>query len=254
MEIRSFSEIISERQTSEIVSENESFIEYSVLTEKLSPILAELKQHKLMDASPIQKAVESLETELRRAKALTTRRGSSKPPSKKQVEDVAQGLGRSLGLVLFASRNVQLLSKEKIEALRREMMSVRFDWSPESEFVNDGETERTGETDQTGETSQTGETEGEIEEEIEEDGITLDVGDIVLRMKYGKDDEFKSALSAFSSMMRDNMIVSEWINEEGVIPILFNQLGTSKQNNRLTIIQTLRSLALQNDEHKVFYL
>lgn len=225
-------------------SENESFIQYSGLIERLSPILSELKQYKHMDASPIPKAVKGLEAEFRRAKALMMgRASSSKPLLKKQIEDVAHGLGRSLGLVLFACHEVPMRGKEKIETLRREMMGVRFDSGSESEFVNDGETEKTGETDQTGETV------GEIEE-IGEDRITLDIGDVALQIKYGKDDEFKSALSSFNSLMRDDMITSEWINEEGVIPILFNRLGTSKPNNRIAIIQILRSLASQDDGNK----
>ncbi|PSS09946.1 U-box domain-containing protein [Actinidia chinensis var. chinensis] len=244
MESRSFSEITSE--TDEAASFRiENFVEFSVFIEKSSSILGELKENELMDTVVIRKSVESLETELQRAKALMGRVSHSRQPLKKQIEEMTHDLGRSLGLVLFASHDVPIAGKEKIEALRREMMSARFDSCSESEFANDAETEK---TEETGETEQTEET--EIEEEIVEEEITLDIDDVVLQVKYGNDDEFKSALSVLNVLIRDNTVTSEWVSEEGVIPILFNRLGSSKPGNRITIIQILRSLASQNDENK----
>ncbi|GFZ02622.1 hypothetical protein Acr_15g0012300 [Actinidia rufa] len=211
MESRSFSEITSE--TDEAASFRiENFVEFSVFIEKSSSILGELKDNnKLMDTVVIRKSVESLETELQRAKALMGRVSHSRQPLKKQIEEeMTHDLGRSLGLVLFAKKTEQ--------------------------------TEETGETEQTEET--------EIEEEIVEEEITLDIDDVVLQVKYGNDDEFKSALSVLNVLIRDNTVTSEWVSEEGVIPILFNRLGSSKPDNRITIIQILRSLASQNDENK----
>ncbi|XAR54431.1 hypothetical protein NMG60_11029549 [Bertholletia excelsa] len=246
MNNQSFSdEVCSPAQDSEIQSE--IFVEFSLLIEKLTIILEELKHNKLMDTPQIKKAVESLETELRRAKALVKNPNYIGSPLNKKIEDVTHDLGRSLGLVLFASYDVPMESKEKIDALRKEMMSVKFTSTPESELINDAATEETGETGETGEE----EIEEEIVEEIEEDGeITLDVDDIVLQLKYGNDDEFKCALSGLSSLIGDEALTSEWVDEEGVIQILFNRLGSSKPHNRLTIIQILRGLASQRAENK----
>ncbi|CAL5340563.1 unnamed protein product [Camellia sinensis] len=78
----------------------------------------------------------------------------------------------------------------------------------------------------------------------------MDIDDVVLQLKYGNDDEFKSALLGLNALIMENTITSEQISNEGVIPILFNRLGSSKPNNRLTIIQILRKLTLQNTENK----
>ncbi|XP_057498549.1 U-box domain-containing protein 44-like [Actinidia eriantha] len=245
MESRSLSEITSE--TDEAASfQIENCVVFSVFIEKSSSILGELKDNKLMDTAPIRKSMESFETELQRAKALMGRvNNNSRQPSKKQIEETTHDLGRSLGLVLFASHDVPIDGKENIEALRRELMSARFDSCSESEFANDAETEKTEDTEQT---EQTGET--EIEEEIVDDEVTLDIDDVVLQVKYGNDDEFRSSLSVLNVLIQDNTVPRDWVSEEGVIPILFNRLGSSKPNNRITIIKILRCLASQNDENK----
>ncbi|XP_059651955.1 U-box domain-containing protein 44-like [Cornus florida] len=241
MDTKTFSELISEILTSadEVASmakgsevESETITEFSVFVEKLTPILSELKDKKVLDTPPIRKAVESFETDLRRAKALISSPNCSSPA--KQIEDVTHDLGRSLGLVLFASHDVTVDGKEKIETLRREMMNARFDSSSdrESEFVNDVETEE------------------DSGDEIVEERISLDVDDVVLQLKYGNDEEFKCALLGLNALIRDQMITDEWTNDEGIIPVLFNRLGSSKPNNRLTIIRILRSLAAENTENK----
>ncbi|KAA8537310.1 hypothetical protein F0562_027003 [Nyssa sinensis] len=201
-----------------------------------------------MDKPPIRKAVQSLETELRRADALI--RSSNCQLPAKQIEDVTHDLGRSLGLVLFASHDVSIDGRDKMEALRKEMMNTRFNSSSDhgSEFVHDVETEEESEEDTEEETEE--EAEEEIKEEIEEDRITLGIDDVVLQLKYGNDEEFKCALLGLNVLIRDKMITNEWINEEGIAPILFNRLGSSKPNNRLTIIHILRSLALEYSENK----
>ncbi|CAL5398462.1 unnamed protein product [Camellia sinensis] len=303
MDNRSFvSDTVTSYEAKDSEMEGESFTELSVFIEKLSSILSELKENKLIKNSPIGKAIESLETELGQAKDLMMMMRNdpncSRTPLEKQIEEVTHDLGRSLGLVLFASHDVSLIaraSKEKIEALRRELMSVRLNLSSESEFVNDVETEETEETDEAEaeaeaeieieteteieeveaeaeietETeieeaeaeaeieTETEEAEAEAEEEEEEEEeenetfrIILDIDDVVLQLKYGNDDEFKSALLGLNALIMDNTITSEQISNEGVIPILFNRLGSSKPNNRLTIIQILRKLTLQDTENK----
>ncbi|KAF8398286.1 hypothetical protein HHK36_017213 [Tetracentron sinense] len=235
MDSRSFPELLSELLVSadEVASlakdseiEIEIFSEFALFVEKFTPILADLRDNKVMDTPPIRKAVESIETELRRARILI--KNSNSRTSVKQIEDVTHDLGRCLGLVLFASLDVSVEIKEKIGALHREMMNARFDagLDRESEFVNDLEVER------------------------EEDVINLDVDNIALQLKYGNDEEFRFALSGLNVLVRDKMVHDEWINDEGIIPILLNRLGSSKHDNRYTIILILRSLASENNENK----
>ncbi|KAF2322424.1 hypothetical protein GH714_016937 [Hevea brasiliensis] len=88
------------------------------------------------------------------------------------------------------------------------------------------------------------------EREIEEETVTLSIEDVVLQLKYGNDEEFRLALWGLRDFIKDHSIDNEWINNEGVIPILFNRLGSSKPHNRLTIIQMLRILASVNTENK----
>ena len=91
--------------------------------------------------------------------------------------------------------------------------------------------------------------------EIEEESISLeplDIGDVALQLKYGNDEEFKYALLGLNELIGSEKVRNEWIDEEGIIPILFNRLGSSKPENRLTIIQILRRLALENADNKVY--
>lgn len=255
MEGNSLSVVVTELEASpdEVVcvgKESEALIEFSVSIEKLSLILSELKDNKLMNTPPIRKAIESLEIELGRAKALITSPKYHSSPTKR-IEDITENLGRSLGLVLFASHDVSIAGKEKIEALRREMMNVgRFSTASsesKSEFVDDVETEE--ETDEESEEEKESEIVEEIAEEIveEEDGITLKIDDVVLHLKCGDDDQLKRALLGLNALIGDNSVTNEWMDDEGIILILFNRLSSAKPINRLTIIQILRSLAALND-------
>lgn len=102
----------------------------------------------------------------------------------------------------------------------------------------------------------------EIEEEFgiqedTEDEILHDIEncacieDVVMQVKYGDDDEFRYAILGLYSLISDNKVSDEWINVEGIIPVLFNRLGSSKPYNRLTIIRILRTLVAYNDQNKV---
>ncbi|CAK9170554.1 unnamed protein product [Ilex paraguariensis] len=259
MEGKSFSEVVSELQSSaeEVISlarDSETrtgvLIEFSILVEKLSQLLSEFRDIKLIDTPPNRKAMNSLETELQRAKALI-RSSNFRSSPLKHVEDLTQNLGRSLGLLLFASHDLSISNKEKIEELRKEMMNARF-----SEVETEEETAETEEEteDETEEDETEGETVGEIIEEkvgeIVEEKITLNSDDIVLKLKYGNDEELRCALSGFNMLFRDNMITNEWIDNEGIVAVLFNRLASSKPNNRLIIIQILRSLVTNNEENK----
>lgn len=234
MHRRTFTELISELQASadEVASlakdseiEREIFSEFAAFVEKFNPILNDLKGNTCLITPPIRKAIESLETELQRARSLI--RSSNSNSSVKLIEEMTHGLGRCLGLVLFASLDTSVDIKEKIGALHKEMMDARFSSSSTSEL--------------------------DVEEaiEVEDDNITLDVDDVVLQLKYGNDEDFKIALSNLNALIRDKMLKDDWVNEEGIIPILLNRLGSSKQNNRLSIIRVLRSLASENIDNKV---
>ncbi|EEF49587.1 conserved hypothetical protein [Ricinus communis] len=251
-ESRSFSEVVTElRASAEEVaslsmnseSDKEICAEFTVLLDKFTPILIELKDNdKVMDRPPVRQAVKSLEKELKRVKDLIKSPGSRSPI--KQMEELTQDLGRSLGLVLFASTDVSPEFKEKVAALHKELMNARFNIrlssspspsanpsprpSQESGFVSEIDSER----------------------EIEEDIITLSTEDVVLQLKYGNDEEFRLALWGLRDFIKDQTIDIEWVSDEGVIPILFKRLGSSKPNSRLTIIQILRSLASDKTEVK----
>ncbi|XVF00305.1 hypothetical protein REPUB_Repub03eG0273400 [Reevesia pubescens] len=166
-----------------------------------------------MDTVTIRKAIESLEKELRRAKMLIKRPDSKQPNI--WIEDVIQDLGRSVSLSSSPS-----LSPSP---------------SHQSEFVSATASEK------------------EIDEErveIEEERTNLTIDDVVLQLKYGNDEEFNFALLSFNEFFRQGLITNEWINEEGIIPILVNRLGSCKPNNRLIINRILRNLALENAGNK----
>jgi vacuolar protein 8 len=234
---KSFAELVLELQASadEVTflakdpeTQSESVMEFSVFVEKLSPILIEFKDNKLMDTPPIRKAMESVELELKRAKCLIK---CLNDPPLKQIEDVTQNLGRSLGLVLFSCHDISIIGKEKIEELRKEMMNARFS-TGSSEIVDEFETE------------------DEIAEEVYDNYDNQSFDDVVMQLKYGNDEGFLRAVSRFDVLISENAITDECINDEDIIPVLFNRLNTSKPKNRLAIIQVLRSLISFKDENK----
>ncbi|XP_061353805.1 U-box domain-containing protein 44-like [Gastrolobium bilobum] len=243
MEKRKFSELLSElivladevasfAKNSEI--EVDIFAEFALLVEKFPPIFNDLKdKSRILDKPPIRKSLESLENELRRAKALT--RSSNLRQPIKQIEDITHDIGRSLGLLLVASLEVSMDFKEKIGILQRQMMNVRFDGnlsltsSPKSEFVSSNQ---------------------KVNAEIEEEIINVSIDDVVLQLKNGNEEEFAAALLRLKEFMRSEKLDGGLINEEATVSILFNRLGSCKADNRVAIIQLLRSIAFGNDEKK----
>ncbi|KAL8268634.1 hypothetical protein R6Q59_002432 [Mikania micrantha] len=211
-------------------------------TRKLSVVLSEFKENKIMKTSPIRKAVESLETELQKAKALVASPRYASSPNKR-VEEITENLGRSIGLVLFASHDVSMNGKEKLEALRREMMSVAqfsaVSSDSKSDFLDDVVTEEEEEEDDI----------SIVEEiiEVEKDFSCSTVEDVVLYLKCGNDEQLKVALFALNTLICDNKATGEWIDAEGVIPILFSRLSSTISVNRLSIIKNLRIIVAQND-------
>lgn len=246
MEGKSLSVIVpdADEASSSVTKDSETLSELSHSTRKLGVILNEFKENKIMETSPIRKAVDSLETELQRAKALVASPLYSSSPNKR-IEEITENLGRSIGLVLFASHDVSLTGKEKLETLRREMMSVaQFSAASsdsKSDFLDDVETEENEEDDE--------EEENVVGEIVEEEKVVScsTVEDIVLYLKCGDDEQLKLALFALDTLIKDHKATNEWIDSEGIVPILFNRLTSAKPLNRLSIIQNLRSLVAQND-------
>lgn len=244
MEKREFSELVSTMNflADEVVSfgkkteiEVDAFSEFSMLVEKLPPILNELSDNSVvLDKPSIRKSLESLENELRRAKALTKSSNLRHPI--KQIEDMTHDIGRSLGVLLVASLEVSIDFREKIGTLQRQMMNARFDGSssmtssPKSEFFM-SETRMVG----------------EIEEEI----VHVSIDDVILQLKNGNDEEFAVSLMRLKEYMRSGKLDGGLINEEATIAFLFKRLVSCKADNRLSIIQLLRSIAFGNDEKKV---
>ncbi|KAK8508673.1 hypothetical protein V6N13_116186 [Hibiscus sabdariffa] len=256
-DLRSFPELVSElvasvEEVSSIAkdSEKELLIEFSYLLNKLGLILNDIKDNKdVMDTITIRKAIESIEKELWRAKTLIESPGSKQPNIR--IENVMQDLGRSLGLVLFASIDLHLEMKEKISSLHKEFMNVRsngsFTPTPSSgpspsssrppspiheyEFVSATASEKGIEEEIT---------------EIEEEPVNLSIEDVVLKLKYGNDEEFNFALSGFNESIKQGLITNDWINEEGMILVLVNRLSSCKPNSRLIILRILQKLASEN--------
>lgn len=243
MEERKFSKLLSElivladevaslAKNSEI--EVDIFVEFAMLVEKFPPIFNDFRdKNTVLDKPPIRKSLESLENELRCAKALT--KGSNLRQPIKQIEDITHDIGRSLGLLLVVSLEVSADFREKIGTLQRQLMNVRFDGSlsiassPKSEFIG-SDTKLSG----------------EIEEEI----VNVSIDDVVLQLKNGNDEEFAVALLRLKEFMRSERLDGGVINKDATIAILFNRLGLCKADNRLAIIRLLRSIALGNDEKK----
>lgn len=241
------SEISSEAEQRWSTDENttestqaEGSSELSVFIEKLSPILSEMKDDRNLASDPtIQKAIQSLEEEFRTAKALTKNLNIHSSPLK-QIDDQTENLGRSLGLVLFASHDMAIARRAEMEALRKEMMNSRSNFCSEreSEFSYDLEVASM-------------EIVEEEEEEEEEDRITLDVDGLALQLKYGNDEELKQAISGLNVLIGESGVSKEAVDNEDIIPILFNRLNTSVADNRLSIIHTLRILVNHNSDNKV---
>lgn len=243
---RGFLELMTEliAMVDEVVSlakdpdtEREVFTEFALLVKRFSPILNELRDNeKSMDMPTIQEALESLEKQLKRSKVLIKSPNSN--TFVKHVDEMTHDLGRSLGLLLFATLEVSTDFKEKIGDLYKELMNARFSLnssSPSSSRVSEFVSEL------------------KVVEEIEEEEISLeplDIGDVVMQIKYGNDEEFKYALLGLNEFTGSEKVSNEWIDDEGIIPILFNRFSSSKPENRLIIIQILRRLALENADNK----
>ncbi|KAL5760318.1 hypothetical protein ACOSQ2_019156 [Xanthoceras sorbifolium] len=265
---KSFLELVTELKvfTEEVVlaartteSEVEIFNEFASIIEKFPLVFDDIKDNdRAMDTPPIRKAFSSLEKELRRAKTLIESI-NSRSKIVKQMEDLTQDIGRSIGLLLFASNDLKLVDvKEKIRALHKELMNARFDKSlslspsqsrspsHESVFVSDTESGKETETEE--ERQESVEEKHQIEEE--ERRISLGIDEVMLQLKYGDDDKLRFALLELNELVGGKTVNSEWINEEEIISILINRLGTSKPNNRLCIIQILRSLTSDNADYK----
>ncbi|XP_030532283.1 U-box domain-containing protein 44-like [Rhodamnia argentea] len=244
----SFGELVSKLEASirDVASmakgsetESENLLEFGVLAEKFVPILDDLSDNdKAKGSSPMRKAVESLDKEFGRAKALI--RSPNAREAVKQIEDLTHDLGRSLGLVLFARLDISTEIKQKISALHRELMNTNF---TTSQITSSSTSSEMGFY-----------SESEVEEEedniVEEERINLDINDLVLQLKYGDDDQLKCALLGLQHVVNGKVVNQEWISEHSIVPILINRLSVGKQNSRLTVMRILRTLASQDAINK----
>ncbi|KAG9160144.1 hypothetical protein Leryth_015039 [Lithospermum erythrorhizon] len=249
MEEKNFSSPVSVSLSDQESSRSESVTELAIFIERLNHILVEIMENKkLMETPSVKKAIDSLETDIHCAREFMKRnpRIALLSPSK-TVENVIENLGRSLGLVLFACRDLPVNKRENIEALRKEMMNIKYSLSSgvESEFISDIDTEE--------------EEEEIIEEivnvveeivEVEEDETTWDLEDVVVRLRNGHDDELKLALSRFNELINYGSITLEMIDEENVVQVLFDRLSRkAAPQNRVAIIRILRFISSMNDEN-----
>ncbi|XP_016496737.2 U-box domain-containing protein 44 [Nicotiana tabacum] len=228
----------SQGRDSEYSSAQEQLLEFM---EKLSSILTELKNDKrviMTNSTPIQKAIESLEVDFKRAEALLKSSQFSLAHDEQhiQVQVIVQNLARALGLVLFASHDVvEITNKVEIETLRKDMMKMSSVNKP-SLIMSSDESEFSS-------------YDREIVEE-EDDRITLDVDDVVVQIKYSDEKILKRALNGLNTLVLDGMITKETVHHEDMIPVLFNRLSSSKADHRLIILRILKALVAQDDEYK----
>ncbi|KAK6143209.1 hypothetical protein DH2020_023557 [Rehmannia glutinosa] len=236
MEESASSEINSRSSSSTHITE--VFTEFSVLIEKVNPILSEMKDStEITDLPAIQKAIDSLETDYNRAKEVVETQTIQSSPAK-HIQHLIQNLGRSLGLVLFASHDVPISNKQKIEALCKEMMNVRFDFSSD-DYANEAEEETEDETEEKAE-----------DEIVEEEKRISTVDEAIFQIKNGNEDKFKNAILFLNEFIMDGIISNERIIEEDVVKVLCSRLSSCKGHERAVIIKLLRCLSLQNDQHK----
>ncbi|XP_027356167.1 U-box domain-containing protein 44-like [Abrus precatorius] len=242
-EKRSFSEFVSELivLADEVASftknpeikVDDAFAEFGMLVEKFAPIFNDLRDKStIMNKPAIRKSLESLMNELGRAKALIKSHSLKEPI--KRIENITHDLGRSLGMLLVATREMSADFREKIGTLQKQLMTARFVGNTSltscsiSKFVNEMKVV------------------GEIEEEI----INVTSDDVLLQLKNGNTEEVAVALLRLKKFFKVGKLDSGLVNVEAVVFILFNCLGSCKAGNRLTIIQLLRNIALGNDETK----
>ncbi|KAL8028643.1 hypothetical protein ABFX02_14G174300 [Erythranthe guttata] len=227
------SSTINSRSSSSIFTE--PIAEFSIFIDRINPILTEMKDSiEITELPALEKAITSLETDYARAKAAMESQAIQSSPAK-HIEHLSQNLGRSLGLVLFAGHDLPISNKRKIEALCKEMMNVRF------EFSSDQETED--------ETEYETEEEEIVEVEVETRISTFDDAILNININNSNEDIFKKALLVLSGFIMDGVISDERIIEEDVVKILSNRLSSCKGNERVVIIRILRHLTLQNDLH-----
>ncbi|KNA09090.1 hypothetical protein SOVF_156770 [Spinacia oleracea] len=228
--VASADEVASLAKDSEI--DTEPLSEFAIYIEKLSPILDTLREDKMiMDTPTIRSAIGSLEAELQRARNCIVNKSVCLNEHHRfdVIQKLTHDLGRSLGLLLFASIGVSLDLKDKLGVLHKEMMNHSY-FCSSSESITDNEQVCCD------------------KEELVIMGIERE--DVALQLKYGNDDEFKNSLLGLEILIRDKIVDCDWITDEGIILILFNRMGSTKCIDRLGIIKVLRSIAFQNHQTK----
>ncbi|XP_051123785.1 U-box domain-containing protein 44-like isoform X2 [Andrographis paniculata] len=246
--------------------QSEAVAEFSVFIDKLNPILTEIKGSvDVADLPTIQTAVDSLESDYHRAKSVVESAAQTVRSSPaKQIEHLAQNLGRSLGLVLFASHEVPIANKRRIEELCKELMNVRFESSSDSEFGVEEEEDETEEEDEPEEIAG----ESTVDEEEEEPEGTAGEGTVedetttttkpittvyeaISEIRYGNEQRLREALSVLNGFLTDGTTsFDDSLVQEDVVRVLSSRLSSSQGDERVLIIRILRHFLREDDRHK----
>ncbi|XP_072983026.1 U-box domain-containing protein 44-like [Typha latifolia] len=211
---RGFSDLLSDLDSSahEILALDSPHPLFAALISRLDPVLESLRQNEVSDWQ-IYDALESLESELGRARAVLTSPSGSTVTAQ-DLEISIRGIGRCLGLVVDAWVDAPEEIRERADELRREMVTVTFG----GRMVDRG------------------------------GDVVVDAEDLVVRVKKGDAGELGVVVSEIGGLIGEGFLVEE---EGGrLIPALLNRLSSAKCDNRVKIITVLRSFAVSSDENK----
>ncbi|CAM8949195.1 unnamed protein product [Rhodiola kirilowii] len=226
-------------------SESSSPDDFLLVINELSSIIDELNRNNdLTDTVENRKAVNSLGSDLSRARVLLTSEVKTSKSVTGQLEELTRDMGRSLGLVMLTGVDVPEEVKERIGALRKGMnimISAAGSSSPELSCESDFGTGS--------------EPVGEIEEVNDDEDVQVGIEDVVLQIKNGggggDEEELMLALWALTDFIREKTVGHEWIQDTNTVEILSSKLSLVKSSNvRSTIIKILLNLVAEYPDYK----
>ncbi|GAB2270653.1 hypothetical protein Dimus_005532 [Dionaea muscipula] len=197
-------------------TETQSLAGFAASIEKLTAIFSHDSNLIAADAPRLRSLLKSLEFEVQRARALL-QSSNSRGGFFKHTEDAVNSLGQLLGQLLLFLDSVQVGGRDEETGMNADSLNV------ELEVLSDGEGK---------------------------DRVCVQMDEVSLQLKYGSDEEFKLVLSELDALIREKRVDSEWIRDEGIVPLLFNRLGSTRCAERLGIIKMLRIIVLQNYDTK----
>ncbi|KAL9679352.1 hypothetical protein QQ045_017210 [Rhodiola kirilowii] len=209
------------------------------------------RNNDLTDTVEIRKAVNSLGSDLSRARVLLTSEVKTSKSVTGQLQELTRDMGRSLGLVMLTGVDVAEEVKERIGALRKGMMMMMSAAGSSSPGLSCESDFGTGSKPV-----------GEIEEvndddEEEEEDVQVGIEDVVLQIKNGgggdEEEELMLALWALTDFIREQTVGHEWIQDTNIVEILSSKLSLVKSSNvRSTIIKILQNLVAEYPDYKVY--